>query len=117
MHAFSLGRGNLIVTPSGNWNLFRIDFKCLISKKQDSERAWKRIEDEGIFEKEKGFEDDEGFDIIILKSLLKDSPLDNKPVSNSLDLTLLSLYSMESSLDDGRLENDEAKGKGQSKQA
>ena len=35
-----------------------------------------------------------GFDTTISKSLSVDSPLDDKPVSSSLDLTSLSLYSI-----------------------
>ena len=84
------------MTPPRNWNLFRTDFRCLCSKRQDSERAWKRIEDEDEegFEEEEGFEDDEGFDITISKSLLVDSLLDDRPVSSLLDLMSLSLYSI-----------------------
>ena len=54
------------------------------------ERAWKGIEDE----EEEGLEDDEGFDTTISKSLSIDSLLQDKQVSSSLDLTLVSLYSM-----------------------
>ena len=79
-----------MTTPPGNWNLFLIDFVCLCSKEQDSERAWKGIEDK----EKKGLEDDEGFDTTISKSLSINSLLEDKPVSSSLDLTLVSLYSM-----------------------
>ena len=61
VHAFLFERGNLTTTPSGNWNLLLIDFKCLNSKSQGSERAWKGIEDEEFFEEDEGFEDDGGF--------------------------------------------------------
>ena len=80
----------------GNWNLFLMDFRCLCSKKQDLERAWKGIKDEEEegFEEEEDFEEDEGFDITISKSLSIDSLLDDRPVSSSLDLTSESLYSI-----------------------
>ena len=79
-----------MTTPLGNWNLFLMDFKCLCSKEQDSERAWKGIEDK----EEEGFEDDKGFNTTISKSLSVDSLLDDRPVSSSLDLTSMSLYSI-----------------------
>ena len=79
-----------MTTPLGNLNLFLIDFKCLFSKKQDLERAWKGIKDE----EEEGFEDEEGIDTTISKSLSKDSLLEDRLVSSSLDLTSVSLYSM-----------------------
>ena len=43
---------------------------------------------------EEGFEDNEGFDTTISKSLSTDSLLEDKPVSSPLDLTLVSLASM-----------------------
>jgi len=67
-----------------------MDFKCLYSKEQDFERAWKWIEDE----QEEGFEDDEGFNTTTSKSLSIDSLLEDRPISSSLDLTSVSLYSM-----------------------
>ena len=79
-----------MTTPPGNWNLFLIDFRCLYSKEQDSERAWKGIEDE----EEEGFEDEEGFDTTISKSLSVDSLLEDRLDFSSLDLTSVSLYSM-----------------------
>ena len=67
-----------------------MDFKCLYSKEKDSKRAWKWIEDK----QEEGFEDDEGFNTTTSKSLSIDSLLEERPVSSSLDLTSVSLYSM-----------------------
>ena len=91
-----LEQGNLITTPLGNWNLFRIDFRCLDSKRQDLEKAWKGIEDEEEegFEEDEGFEDDGGFNTTISKSLSIDLPLDDRLVFSSLDLTSLSLFSI-----------------------
>ena len=51
---------------------------------------WKGIEDKD----EEGFEDGEGFDITISKSLSTNSLLEDKPISSLLDLTSVSLSPM-----------------------
>ena len=70
--------------PLGNYNLFLNPFKCFSFKEQISKRACKG-----------GEEEDEGrFDTTMSIALHKDSTFEDNPVSNSLDLTSSSLYSM-----------------------
>ena len=71
-------------------------------------RAWKGIEDK----EEEGFEDDEGFDTTISKSLSIDSLLEDKPVSSLLDLTSCPYTLWQSSLSDAQSKNDESRVKG-----
>ena len=65
-------------------DLFLKPFKCFLFKEKDSERACKGVEEE----------DGGGFNIAVSASLPMDSAFDDSPVSNSLNLTSSSLYSL-----------------------
>ena len=58
-------------------------FKCFPFNEKDSERACKGIEEE----------DGDGFDTAVLPFLAIDLVFDDRPISNSLDLTSTSLSS------------------------
>ena len=79
-----LSVGKVTEVPLGNWKIFLNPFKCFSFKEQDLEKACKEGE----------FEDEGNFEAAVSTTLLKDSALEDNPVSNLLDLTSFTLYSM-----------------------